>query len=140
MAVADNRRVPPVTPSAFSAATALRRLADAGLVAGVLVCVHGATGIGVPCPLLLTTGLQCPFCGSTRAAEALVRGELAMAWGLNAVAVVAVVVLGVCALAWIVELLGGLRCVRHAGGHDSHSTGFTWFSACCWACSPWCAT
>ena len=38
------------------------------------------------CPLYELTGLYCPGCGSGRAAQALLRGDLAAAFGHNALA------------------------------------------------------
>ncbi len=35
------------------------------------------------CPFALTTGHACPLCGGTRAASALVRGDLESAWVLH---------------------------------------------------------
>ena len=64
-------------------------------------------GIGLPCPLLSLTGIQCPLCGSTRAAGALAEGDVAAAWGYNALLVLVLPILIVCAVAWTVELAGG---------------------------------
>jgi len=43
-----------------------------------------------PCPFLAVTGLWCPFCGGTRATEALVAGDVTAALGLNLLVVVMV--------------------------------------------------
>ena len=48
-------------------------------VAGAAVlwpAVTGATGLALPCPLRSVTGIPCPLCGMTTAAQALVRGDL----------------------------------------------------------------
>ncbi|WP_309117234.1 DUF2752 domain-containing protein [Saccharothrix sp.] len=50
-----------------------------------------------PCPLFALTGIQCPACGSTRMVHALLHGDLASAWQLNAVMLVA----GLPLLAWL---------------------------------------
>lgn len=44
----------------------------------------------VSCALKGLTGLPCPLCGGTRAAEALLRGDVALALHLNALAIPAV--------------------------------------------------
>lgn len=81
----------------------------AGLFGGgiILSALHNATGIGVPCPFLILTGWQCPFCGGTRMGGALLRGDLAAAFAFNPVALVGLVVVGLVGLAWTVEALGG---------------------------------
>lgn len=40
-----------------------------------------------PCPMKLATGLDCAGCGGTRAIEAVVRGEVAVALDLNALVI-----------------------------------------------------
>ena len=45
------------------------------------VTIFDRHGLGLPCPLLLLTGLQCPACGLTRAAAALLHGDFAAAFG-----------------------------------------------------------
>ena len=51
------------------------------------------------CPWRFITGLDCPFCGSTRAAAALAHGDLMGALDHNALFVVAVLPLAVAA--WV---------------------------------------
>lgn len=53
-----------------------------------------------PCPLRNTTGVDCPFCGATRAAASVANGDLALALDHNAFFVVAI--LPVAAVAWVV--------------------------------------
>ncbi|WP_447003366.1 DUF2752 domain-containing protein [Saccharothrix isguenensis] len=50
-----------------------------------------------PCPLFALTGIQCPACGSTRMAHALLHGDPVAAWQFNAVMLVA----GLPLLAWL---------------------------------------
>lgn len=49
-----------------------------------------ATPLLPPCPFLAFTGLWCPFCGGTRALDALVAGDVGAALGLNVLLVLAV--------------------------------------------------
>lgn len=35
------------------------------------------------CPFALTTGHACPLCGGTRAAAAMLRGDISVAWDLH---------------------------------------------------------
>ncbi len=53
------------------------------------------TSLFPPCPFKLATGLDCPGCGTLRAAHELLRGNPATAFGLNPLSVIALpVVLG----------------------------------------------
>lgn len=57
--------------------------------------------LGVPCLLRVTTGLDCPLCGATRATFRLLRGDVVGALDLNALWVLAIPLLAVWAvLAW----------------------------------------
>lgn len=62
----------------------LRRLlggSGALLAAGLAYALWGIrTGLVLPCPFRLITGLLCPGCGVTRLCLALLRGDLAGAW------------------------------------------------------------
>lgn len=98
---------PRQAPREFSARSALISVASLGAVGAGIAGAHLFLGIGLPCPFLALTGWQCPFCGSTRAAGALLRGDLAAAWAYNQLLIVAIVVLGACSLAWLVEVAGG---------------------------------
>lgn len=73
----------------------------AGVVAlAVVGLVDPSTHVlGPPCPLRMTTGLDCPLCGATRATHALLHGDLVRALDFNALYVVALPVAAVL-LAW----------------------------------------
>lgn len=62
----------------------LLRAAAALLCAGLLYAlwVH-KTGLGIPCPIRLLTGLRCPGCGMTRMALCLLHGDLRGAFAQN---------------------------------------------------------
>jgi hypothetical protein len=68
-------------------AVAASGLAGAAVLAAVDV---SSTSLLPPCPFLAITGLWCPFCGGTRALDALVAGDLGAALGLNVLVVLAV--------------------------------------------------
>lgn len=55
------------------------------------------------CPFLLLTGQPCPLCGGLRAVHDLSRGDLAGAWGSNALVVVLLPVVAVVIGAWTVR-------------------------------------
>lgn len=95
------------SPTDFSARVALTRLAAFGAAGSSIAIAQLVFGIGLPCPLLSLTGVQCPLCGSTRAAGALARGDIAAAWSYNALFVAGMAVLACCALAWLLEVAGG---------------------------------
>lgn len=67
-------------------------LAAVGVGGFGLAAIYQLSGghAGIPCLLHAATGLDCPLCGSTRMASALLHGDLAAAWHFNA----AVLVLG----------------------------------------------
>lgn len=104
-----------------AAATAHRRgpglgtaLATGGAVAVATLVVHlydphepGSYGL---CPLRLTTGLLCPFCGATRAVHAMTHGEWGQAMGLNPL---------VTLLAPLTVLAWGLWVLRAARGRHT---------------------
>ncbi|WP_350278979.1 DUF2752 domain-containing protein [Kribbella sp. HUAS MG21] len=86
-------------------------LSAVGVGGFALAGVYQLSGgrIGIPCILHATTGLDCPLCGSTRMAAALLRGDLAAAWNFNAVVLVLGPLIGVAVgyqvLAWTLESL-----------------------------------
>jgi hypothetical protein len=106
----------PVTPEPLDR----RVLGLAGALAGggVLAAVNGLSGgrIGLPCPFHAVTGLNCPFCGTTRMAAALLQGDVARAWSFNppmlVVLPVVALLVGYMLLAWTAEYLGWLRLPR----------------------------
>jgi hypothetical protein len=97
-----------------------RVLGLAGTLAagGVLAVVNGLSGgrIGLPCPFHLVTGLNCPFCGTTRMAAALLQGDPGRAWSFNppmfVVLPIVAVAVGYQLLAWTLEYLGWIRLPR----------------------------
>ena len=83
-----------------------------------LAAVYQLSGgrIGLPCILHATTGLNCPLCGSTRMAAALLRGDLDAAWHFNPVVLVLGPLVGVAVgyqvLAWALESARVIRLPR----------------------------
>jgi hypothetical protein len=80
------------------------------LAAGaVLAGVNGLSGgrIGLPCPFHALTGLNCPFCGTTRMAAALLQGDPGRAWSFNppmfVVLPIVALLVGYMLLAWTLE-------------------------------------
>lgn len=97
----------PPMPARFSARDALFRLVGFGAVGSGIAAAHLVLGVGLPCPLLSLTGIQCPLCGSTRAAGALAGGDLAAAWSYNALFMIGLPLLALLAICWLVEVAGG---------------------------------
>ncbi|MEV5964619.1 DUF2752 domain-containing protein [Kribbella sp. NPDC051952] len=93
-------------------------LAAVGVGGFGLAAVYQLSGgqIGIPCILHATTGLNCPLCGSTRMAAALLRGDLDAAWHYNPVILVLGPLVGVAVgyqmLAWALESLRWIRLPR----------------------------
>jgi hypothetical protein len=83
-----------------------------------LAAVYQLSGerIGVPCLLHAVTGLNCPLCGATRMAAALLRGDLDAAWHFNPIVLVLGPLIGVAVgyqvLAWSLESLRLVRLPR----------------------------
>ena len=94
-------------------------LLAAGL--GYALWVH-ITGLALPCPFRTVTGLLCPGCGVTRLCLALLRGDVAAAWGANPVLLLLLPILAVLAVRLAV------RYVR-----EGRTTGPKWESALMWA-------
>jgi hypothetical protein len=96
----------------------VRTLAGVGALGAVLATTYQLSGgrFGVPCPLHSLTGLDCPFCGSTRMAAALLRGDIHAAWAFNAPMLIIGPLLGLVVLyhvaAWLLERYGLARWPR----------------------------
>ncbi|MEU7021118.1 DUF2752 domain-containing protein [Streptomyces sp. NPDC046203] len=60
------------------------------------------------CPLLRFTGLYCPGCGGLRSAHAFAHGDLAAAFGSNALAVVGYGVFAAVMVLWLVRAIRGI--------------------------------
>ncbi|MFF9910997.1 DUF2752 domain-containing protein [Streptomyces sp. NPDC013457] len=60
------------------------------------------------CPLLRFTGLYCPGCGGLRSAHAFVHGDLAAAFGANALAVVGYGLFAVVMALWLIRAVRGV--------------------------------
>lgn len=73
----------------------------AALGAG-LVALRATPAPGLPCPMLVATGIPCPGCGMTRAADALVHGQLGHALTTDPAAVAFLVGMAVVAIAYVV--------------------------------------
>lgn len=120
----DNRRVdampspaqpPSPAPAGPAPASLARRLAaPAVTLAGVAAAFAyvGAVDPNEPghypvCPLLQLTGIYCPGCGGLRSAHAVATGDLAGAFGSNAMAVVGYGVFAVLWAVWVVRATRG---------------------------------
>jgi hypothetical protein len=57
---------------------------------GMVVAWHGVAGGPVLCPFRAATGLPCPTCGLTRAAHAILHGDIGAAFAINPMAAVLV--------------------------------------------------
>jgi hypothetical protein len=68
--------------------------------------------VGIPCLLRMTTGLDCPACGTTRMMAALLRGDVPAALHFNAPVLVGSVVLAYLWLSWVLERFGLARLPR----------------------------
>ncbi|MFF0726581.1 DUF2752 domain-containing protein [Streptomyces sp. NPDC004134] len=96
-------------PARTAATAPLRRLAPP--LAALACAAAGLAAVGAadpnepgrypPCPVLAYTGLACPGCGGLRCAYALAHGDLAGAFGANALAAAGAAVLAVALLGWL---------------------------------------
>ncbi|TDD57454.1 DUF2752 domain-containing protein [Kribbella antibiotica] len=108
------RSAPPVRP----VDRRVLGLAVTGIGGFGLAAIYQQTGLGIPCILHATTGLNCPLCGSTRMAAALLQGDLNAAWHFNPVVLVLGPLIGLAVgyqlLAWGLESLRLVRLPRLA--------------------------
>ena len=58
-------------------------LGAGALAITAMVYILAQYGLGIPCPVYRLTGLQCPGCGNSRAALALLRLDVKAALGYN---------------------------------------------------------
>lgn len=78
-----------------------------GLSAVYVVSGHR---IGMPCPLKLITGWDCPLCGGTRMGAALMHGDVSGAFHYNPLALIGITGLG---LGWLVLLADRAGVIGH---------------------------
>ena len=110
----SSRSAPELIARLFAAALALASLAL--LLVGALGAEQTRTALsegGPPCVVLMATGIECPFCGMTRATIAMGAGDFHHAFELHPLAplvlVFAVSLLGIVALGKTRILLRGQR-------------------------------
>lgn len=83
------------------------------LVAGcAAVAIHDVRALLPPCPFRALTGLYCPGCGSTRALDALLHGDVTRAFDMNPLGLLLAPVLGYVLVRDALELLGLARLPR----------------------------
>lgn len=121
--IGENRRVdasrtpdapPPRTAPAVRVSRA-RRLTSPGLTLLAAAAAFAYVGTVDPnepghypvCPLLRLTGILCPGCGGLRSAHAFAHGDLAAAFGANALAVVGYFVFAGVMTLWLVRAYTG---------------------------------
>lgn len=105
----------PVLPPAPAPVPRWRLIARPAAVLAGVVAAFGYVGTVDPnepghypvCPLLRLTGLACPGCGGLRSAHAVAHGDIAAAFGSNAVAVVGYAVFAVLWVLWTVRAASG---------------------------------
>ncbi|MFF1924395.1 DUF2752 domain-containing protein [Streptomyces sp. NPDC058221] len=96
-------------------ASRLRRIAGpAGVMAGIIgaFAFVGSVDPNEPghypvCPLLRFTGIYCPGCGGLRSAHAVAHGDIAAAFGSNALAVIGYGIFAVLWLGWMARAATG---------------------------------
>lgn len=103
----------PAPPARGSVAGPLWSGAVVGAATAVLALrtpyAPGSYGI---CPSILLFGIQCPFCGGLRATHSLAHGDLAAAWAMNPLVVVAAPLAVVAWGWWLGASLGWWRPLR----------------------------
>lgn len=83
----------------------------------MVAVVANAASIGLPCPMLATTGVPCPACGMTRLADTVVHGRVLEAAATDPAGLLFLGVVAVLAAAFVVSRvrrLPRLRAVRAA--------------------------
>lgn len=93
----------PLPLQKWAAWTAVGGMAATGVTALLISQAPGQSAWLPPCLFHSLTGLYCTGCGITRALHALIHGDLALAWSMNALAMLALPVWGAL---WIHEGLG----------------------------------
>ena len=78
-------------------------------VGGALVAARNVLPVGLPCPTLALTGVPCPGCGMTRAADALVHGRVLEVVTQDPAALVLIAVIAVLAVGHVLRRQGWLR-------------------------------
>lgn len=94
-------------------------LAGAGLLRAFDPAAAGS--VFPPCVFHLVTGLHCPGCGLTRALHALVHGDIARAWAMHPLLLVALPLLAAMLAQWATRRVW-LPMALHRRLHD----GATW--------------
>lgn len=107
----------------------LTSLAVLGVSGAALGGVYAGTGLGIPCPLKLATGWDCPLCGGTRMAAALLHGDVTAAFVYNPLALIGLVVAVLLGVAWLAELFGAprWRLPRSLGRRIAGVPGWGWW-------------
>ncbi|MEU0832026.1 DUF2752 domain-containing protein [Streptomyces sp. NPDC005969] len=106
----------PVFPPPPVPASPFRRIATPVAVMGAVIAAFGYVGAVDPnqpghypvCPMLQVTGLFCPGCGGLRSAHAVAHGDIAAAFGSNALAVVGYAIFAAVWVVWIVRASRGM--------------------------------
>ncbi|WP_436846915.1 DUF2752 domain-containing protein [Streptomyces atratus] len=106
----------PAFPPAPVPASPFRRLATPVAVMAAVIAAFGYVGAVDPnqpghypvCPMLQVTGLFCPGCGGLRSAHAVAHGDIAAAFGSNALAVVGYAIFAAVWVVWMVRASRGM--------------------------------
>lgn len=100
----------PAAPAAVPAPLPRRLLPPLATFAGIAAAFSyvglvdpNETGHYPLCPMYAVTGLYCPGCGGLRSAHAFIHGDLATAFGDNALAVVGYVLFAAVWVIWLVR-------------------------------------
>ncbi|WP_442819630.1 DUF2752 domain-containing protein [Streptomyces sp. NBC_00841] len=103
-------------PPAPVPASPFRRLVTPVAVMAAVIGAFGYVGAVDPnqpghypvCPMLQVTGLFCPGCGGLRSAHAVAHGDIAAAFGSNALAVVGYAIFAAVWVVWMVRASRGM--------------------------------